>query len=1010
MHTSIRNLLKFGSALTVIACVLCAAPATAQEVAAKANDSEAILVTGSRIPRPNIERDQPTTTVTGKSLDQRGVTTAAQALNQLPGFGVADSSLVGGQGNGFGVGQSFVNLYSLGSQRTLTLVDGHRFVGANPASVFSSAGAGTQVDLNVIPTQLIERIETIGIGGAPIYGADAIAGTVNFVLKKNFNGLDLDAQSGISEHGDLGNYRFRGLGGVNFGGGRGNLTFAAEYASQNGIIGSQRDAIAAQTGFIAPITASPYSSVFVSDLRTFLGVPGGNPYFIDRGTLGASRSIVDANGNYVRFGPNGNLVTFNTGTKTKDPTTFLGGDGLNQATTTNLAVDSQRFNTSAFLNYQVTDNIKAFGEAWYSKNKATNLAGQPVYNTAFFRQAPAGAFDINGNFIFHLNNPFLTQQAHDLIQQNLINNGRPAGPNDVFYVGRANTDLVSGVAKLDQDLYRFVGGFRGDFMALGHTWRWEVSANYGRTQSASITPTLVEPNLRRALNVATDVNGNIVCAPFNPDPTDPTSPPNLPQYNGTISATCAPLNLFGQGAPSKAARDYVTTNARTTAITSQRDFQASLTGALFNLPGGPLGVSFGYENRREYSAFRPDAFYTQALGRSIPINSVEGHYVTNELSAEARAPLIGPAQHIPLVHLLEFNGAVREVFNSVAGKATTWSTGARYEPIGGFGIRGNFTRSIRAPAVTELFAANQPAYDGGFDPCDAQNLSSGPNPTQRTKNCAAAGLPANFTSLINSVTIPVNIVGNRNLSNEAANSWTAGALFQPHFLPRLSLSADYISIELHNTVVSSSAANVLSGCYDATNYPNNYYCSLITRDATAANFGQVLTLNEPYINQGGLVYRAVQAQADYTIPFGAASRVTLGATYQHIVKAYTVIDAFSPSTNTRGQIGKSIDQANVTATLDTGPISWFNQFRIIGPAVFNPTDGPLARDIKGVPTFVTWNSSLAFRVAPHASFQVNVDNVLNVNLPYPGSGNASQNVYTEALFGRTVLVRFNVKY
>jgi outer membrane receptor protein involved in Fe transport len=185
---------------------------------------------------------------------------------------------------------------------------------------------------------------------------------------------------------------------------------------------------------------------------------------------------------------------------------------------------------------------------------------------------------------------------------------------------------------------------------------------------------------------------------------------------------------------------------------------------------------------------------------------------------------------------------------------------------------------------------------------------------------------------------------------------------------------------------------------------------LITRDTTPANFGQVLSLNEPYINQGGLVYRAVQAQADYIIPLGAGDRITLGATYQHIVKAYTTIDAFSPSTNTRGAIGKSVDQANVTATLDHGPISWFNQVRIIGPALFDPTAGPLSRDVPGVPTYVAWNTSLSFKVNSRATFQLNVDNVMNVNLPYPGSGNGSQNVYTEGLFGRTFLARFNIKY
>ena len=929
-----------------------------------------------------------------------------------PDFGIADSSSVGNQGNGFGVGQAFVNLYSLGSQRTLTLVDGRRFVGANPASVFSSAGAGTQVDLNVIPTILIDRVETISVGGAPIYGADAIAGTINFILKKNYEGIDLDAQSGVAQAGDLWNWRVRAIAGTKFNDGRGNFTVAADYAVDHGLIGSDRAAIAAQTGFIQPLDPnSPFKSVLVSNIRTFLGTPGGNPYFIDRGTLGPTRSIVDASGNLVRFAPNGNLVTFNTGTATNDPTTFLGGDGLNQATTTNLAVDSRRFNSSAFLNYELTDSIKFFGEAWYSKDKATNLAGQPVYNTAFFRQAPAGSFDVNGNYIFRLSNPFLTPQARNLISANLAAQGLPSDDNGIFYLGRANTDLVSGVARLDQDLYRFVGGFNGDVQLFHHKWTWEVSGNYGRTQSVSIAPSLVEPNLRRALNVTRDANGNIVCAPFNPDPNDPTAPPNLPQYNGTISTTCAPLDLFGQGAPSQAARDYVTTNARTTAITSQRDFIATLGGALATLPGGDLGASVGYENRREYSRFSPDAFYTQALGRSVPINGVQGSYITNELFGELRAPVVGPDQGIPLVYSLTPSGAVRYVRNSLAGNTVTWTAGGRWQPVRDLAIRGNFTRAIRAPAVTELFAANQPAFDGGFDPCDAQNLTSGPNPALRQKNCAAAGLPTTFSSLINSITEPINVIGNRNLQNEKANSWTVGAVLTPKFLPRLSVSGDYISIDLANTVVSSSAKDVLSGCYDSASYPNNFYCSLITRDNTPGNFGQVLTLNEPYINQGGRVFRGAQFAADYSVPLPSGfGNLVVGANVLHIVKAYTIIQSGEAATNTRGNIGSSIDQANLRLTVDHGPVTWFNEVRYIGPAVFDATEPPGTRDVQGIPSYVVWNTSVAFNIDKRASLQINVDNVTNRGVPYPGSGNASQNVYTTGLFGRTFLARFSVHY
>src|SRR5204863_222661 len=171
--------------------------------------------------RPDFDRLEPTTVVTGELFDQRGYTDVGQALQELPAFGIQPSSAVNQQ-QGFGIAQSFVDLYSLGSQRTLTLINGRRFVSSSTASLFNGATSpGQQVDLNVVPTKLIERVETISVGGAPIYGADAIAGTVNIILKKHYQGLDLDAQSGVSNAKDAWSHRFRALAGRNFADGRG---------------------------------------------------------------------------------------------------------------------------------------------------------------------------------------------------------------------------------------------------------------------------------------------------------------------------------------------------------------------------------------------------------------------------------------------------------------------------------------------------------------------------------------------------------------------------------------------------------------------------------------------------------------------------------------------------------------------------------------------------------------------------------------------------------------------
>ncbi|MBB5715320.1 TonB-dependent receptor domain-containing protein [Sphingomonas aerophila] len=996
-----------------------------QQVPADAGSDQEVVVTGSRIARPSVDNAQPTTTLSAATLNNRGYQDVARAINELPGFSVPDSSLVGGQGNGFGVGQSFVNLYALGSQRTLTLVNGRRFVGANPATVFSSAGAGTQVDLNTIPTKLIERVETVSIGGAPIYGADAIAGTVNIILRKDFSGIDLDGQAGISQQGDLGNQRIRGLFGTNFGDGRGNITVNVEYNHDAGLLGNRRDIVRRQLGFVAPGDPdSPFSQVLVGNTRTYLGTTGGVAFIRDAGRLvpaapGGTTSVIrNAAGQIVAFDPSGNLTPFNIGTPTSDPTTFLGGDNLNFADITNLRVTDDRLNAVVLGHYDLTDGIEVFGEGWVSKNWATNLADQPNYNTSFFSQSAPGSFDVNGNFIFKLNNPFLTQQARDVIRANLAAAGLPSGDDANFYVGRANVDLTSGVSKLNQGTYRLVGGFRGDFQFNGHKWTWEASANYGRTNSRSVIPSIVEPNLRRALNVGRDASGNIVCLPFNPDPNDPTQPPlvrtdpNSPpfgqQYNGTISTTCAPLNLFGNGAPSQAARDYVTTNATTYAITSQRDFLATLTGSLLTLPGGDLGVSVGYENRREYSRFSPDAFYTTPLGRSIPINGLRGSYTTNEVFGEIRAPLIGRDQNIPLIEELEVNAAGRYVDNSAVGGAFTWTAGGRWAPISGVAVRGNFTKAIRAPAVTELFAANQPAFDGGFDPCDVQNVNGGPNPATRIANCTAAGLPpsAEFSSLVNSVSIPINVIGNRNLENETANSWTVGGVITPSFVRGFSLSVDYININLRNTIVSSSAEDVLRGCYDATTYPDNFYCGLVTRDTTPGeNFGQVLTLDEPYINQGGQRFQALELEGGYRSRIGSLGTVNASVSYQHIIKQDSQISSDTPRTSTRGNIGSSVDKVNASVTLDTGPVSWFNQVVYTGPAKFDVEDAPNTRDVTGVGSFTVWNTALIMRASDRFDFRFNIDNVLAEKIPYPATaGSGALNTYYQGLVGRAFLV------
>src|ERR1700722_2870026 len=246
--------------------------------AASTEELQEVVVTGSRIARPDLDRLEPTMITTAATFDERGYLDVGQALSENPAFGVQPSSSANTQ-SAFGIGQSFVDLYGLGSQRTLTLVDGRRFVSSNTASLNTSGsnssvgGPGQQVDLNTIPTKLIDRVETISVGGAPIYGADAIAGTVNIILKKDFQGLDIDAQAGISGHIDAWNYRLRALAGQNFADDRGNITTVAEITKTDGLEGSARSVYSQDLGFNAPATPGKFQTVLISG-----GAVGGINY------------------------------------------------------------------------------------------------------------------------------------------------------------------------------------------------------------------------------------------------------------------------------------------------------------------------------------------------------------------------------------------------------------------------------------------------------------------------------------------------------------------------------------------------------------------------------------------------------------------------------------------------------------------------------------------------------------------------------------------------------------
>ena len=471
-HPARRDLVALATLFATSSVFAQEKPATTP---AKEESLQEVVITGSRIARPDLDRLQPTTVVNSATFEQRGYSDVGQALQELPSFGIQPSSAVNTQG-GFGIAQSFVDLYSLGSQRTLTLVNGRRFVSSSTASLFNGATSpGQQVDLNVVPTILIDRVETVSVGGAPIYGADAIAGTVNIILKKDFEGLDVDAQVGVSDQKDAWNYRFRALGGLNFADGRGNVMGAAEFFKADGLVGTARKNFSQDLGFNAPLTPGPYKTVLTPNGSVPSVSTSGIP-LLDDGFFGPAFGlnpkligVTNGAGQVLAWSPgSSSLSPYNLGQQTGNPIFWEGGDGIRLSEFSNILSPQERINIDGLANFKITEHFAVFAEAWLSEEHATNLVAQPAYNTALF----GGAGTVNGNFVVSVNNPFLTPADRASIQ-NALNNYAATLPfggfldpnwnNSHFYVSRANSDLQSGRATGDQTVTRGVLGVNGDF-------------------------------------------------------------------------------------------------------------------------------------------------------------------------------------------------------------------------------------------------------------------------------------------------------------------------------------------------------------------------------------------------------------------------------------------------------------------------------------------------------------------------------------------------------------------
>jgi iron complex outermembrane receptor protein len=856
--------------------------------------AEQIVVTGSRLP-VGVKAPTPLTVLGSRAIEDRQAATVGEVLQQIPSFGGIDSPNTAGV-TSRGGGQINPDLRGLGQSRTLVLINGRRHV---PTATTGS------VDLKIVPTLLVDRIEVVTGGASAAYGSDAVSGVVNIVLKNDLQGIRAAVSAGISGQNDGQEHRLSLAGGTSFAGGRGHVMAGFDYVTIGGIDTQlTRDWGRRDVGLITnPAFAANGLPNFIisSNVHSAITTPGG---LIVSGPLKG-----------IAFGPNGSTFTYNLGQVFGS--TMIGGDGANQNENllALLGTPTESINALASAKYEVTADVQLFAEfsAGFS-------------DTGGASQEPRD----RGNLVIRRDNAFLPASVRNLMVANGL---------QTITIGRVSND--TGKIKLDRDdgTYEAVAGITGHF----GPWTADAYAQYGK----NIYNLDFGPNNRKqaeylnAVDAVVDpASGTIVCRSRAPG--------------------CIPVNVFGDG--SLALNPYVNGSALFRLVTTQPVFAANLRGTPFSTWAGPVALAIGAEARSDHAIGTSDAISQRVnangsiggwlLGNQLP---ERGTIKVFETYAEAQAPL---------ARALSINGAVRRTHYSLSGTVYTWKAGATYAPFEGLRLRATRSRDIRAPNISELFENGGSSNTNVFDPV-----------------------------LGRSVQVREIQAGNPNLKPEKADTITAGAVFQPAFLKRLSASVDFYDIKIKDAIATLGAPTLAQGCFAG----NALYCQSITFNPD----GSIAFVTNTRLNLAQAATRGIDVELNYSRPKTLGGMLTAKLLATRVLRLTSttpvgIQDRLGQVSNFNRTAGVPKWTADAFLDYDRGPVHLGLQARFVGPGVFGTIlhEGTGANSVNRntVPAFLYLNPSASYRFSLSGNRSVElfgaVNNLLDKDPPMIPSGAA----------------------
>lgn len=811
------------------------APAHAQDQAGAAEEEgQTVVVTGSRIARPDIETAAPIASMGAEEIGlQAGAANIENVLNDMPQINATTTSA----SNNPGGGVATVNMRLLGPSRTLVLVDGRRYV---------SFDTNQQIDLNTIPSALVERIDVVTGGRSAIYGSDAIAGVVNFVTKKDFSGAEFTSSYDVTERGDGQVWNVGGTIGANLDDGRGNVVAHVSYLKRSGTYAGARS-----FGRLALTNAN------VGGVPTLInaGSPSGPQTRIllsSAQAAAAGASFGTGAATNLDFNPDGSIGPF------VDTT-----DSYNFAPVNYLTVPQTRFLISTAGHYEISPAVVPYIEAQFINNRVdTELAATPIGNSTPFGTGSLGALRVQVASPFFAPNVRAGLAAIDASETTAGLDVQNDGYVRLTSFGYRTVPLGPRQNQDDRNAYRILAGVRGD---IGGGWSYDANYMYARTKNSQRqNGNIAISNFIAATTTAfqNPTTGAISATPFAGVP----GGGNLVCADASARAAgCVPANIFGVGNISQAAINYLAIGATNLQEYTTEVASAALTNSeLFDIGGGPIGIAVGVEWRREAGSVTPDQFLSSGnVAGFNPGRPTAGSYSVREAFAELNVPLIKDS----FIHKLELNAAGRvSDYSNAPGTVYTYAVGGLLAPVKDITFRAQYSRAIRGPSVNELFLGNTVSFAGNIEGCGGANAGPGGD---RYAFCQSLGIP---TAVLNdpvqraalaSATIvnpPTFLGGNPNLKEETATTWTVGAILAPTFLPGFTATVDYYNIKIEDYISTVGTANIGAACFDQRDLA---FCSLITRNAA----GQIERIDDRNANTGGLKTDGLDVGVNYSHRF-----------------------------------------------------------------------------------------------------------------------------------------------